>query len=187
MPGTTGRLPFGDLSVVGIPGAAQTYSWCVDRVGRGARGRLAGGDRDAALVLVRRFQARVFGLALSITRYSGRAEEAAQDTSPKAWRYAASFDPGRGPRHRMAVGIARNAALDLAEERGRSSISPAIEPATSSSTSSAATTLTARTRVLARSPARRPSPRQRDVLIAAMYHGFTHAGSPRRGTCRSAP
>ena len=57
---------------------------------------LAAGDREAALVLVRRFQARVFGLALSITRDRGSAEEAAQDAFLKAWRYAASYDPRRG-------------------------------------------------------------------------------------------
>ena len=80
---------------------------------------LATGDREAALVLVRRFQARVFGLALSITHDRGSAEEAAQDTFLKAWRYAASYDPRRGPVAAWLLTIARNAALDHARARSR--------------------------------------------------------------------
>jgi RNA polymerase sigma factor (sigma-70 family) len=80
---------------------------------------LAAGDRDAALVLVRRYQARVFGLTLSITRDRGSAEDAAQDTFVKAWRYAASYDPRRGPVAAWLLTIARNAALDHARARAR--------------------------------------------------------------------
>jgi DNA-directed RNA polymerase specialized sigma24 family protein len=57
---------------------------------------LSTGDADVALVFVRRFQSRVYGLALSITRDRSIAEEAAQDAFVRAWRYAASFDPRRG-------------------------------------------------------------------------------------------
>ena len=80
---------------------------------------LAAGDREAALVLVRRFQARVYGLALTITRDRGTAEEAAQDTFLKAWRYAASYDARRGPVAAWLLSIARNAALDQARGKGR--------------------------------------------------------------------
>jgi RNA polymerase sigma factor (sigma-70 family) len=80
---------------------------------------LAAGDRDAALVLVRRFQARVFGLALSITRDRSSAEDAAQEAFVKAWRYAASYDPRRGPVAAWILTIARNAALDQARARSR--------------------------------------------------------------------
>ena len=89
---------------------------------------LAGGDRDAALVLVRRFQARVFGLALSVTRDRGSAEEAAQDTFVKAWRYAASFDPRRGPVTAWLLTIARNAALDQVRAQRRRVDEVATEP-----------------------------------------------------------
>ena len=80
---------------------------------------LAAGDRDAALVFVRRFQARVFGLALSITHNRSSAEEAAQDTFVKAWRYAASYDARRGPVAAWLLTIARNAALDHARTSAR--------------------------------------------------------------------
>src|SRR5262245_51306820 len=80
---------------------------------------MADGDRDAALVLVRRFQSRVFGLTLSITRDRGLAEESAQDAFVKAWRYASSFDPRRGSVAAWLLSIARNAALDQARASRR--------------------------------------------------------------------
>jgi RNA polymerase sigma factor (sigma-70 family) len=88
---------------------------------------LAAGDRDAALVLVRRFQARVFGLALSITRDRNSAEDAAQEAFVKAWRYAASYDPRRGPVAAWILTIARNAALDQARARSRRLDQPALD------------------------------------------------------------
>ena len=54
---------------------------------------LGAGETDAALVFIRRFQRRVFGLALSIVRDHQVAEEVAQDTFVRAWRYSASYDP----------------------------------------------------------------------------------------------
>ena len=48
-------------------------------------------------MLVRRYQAFPFGLALAITRDRGTAEEAAQ-TFVKAWRYVMSYDPRFGRR-----------------------------------------------------------------------------------------
>ena len=89
---------------------------------------LAGGDRDVALVFIRRFQARVYGLALSITRDRGLAEEASQDAFVKAWRYAASYDPRRGPVAGWLLSIARNAALDQVRARGRRLDHPPVDP-----------------------------------------------------------
>ena len=80
---------------------------------------LALGDTDVARVFVRRFQGRVYGLALSITHDRSAAEEAAQDAFLRAWRYAASFDPRRGSAATWLLTITRNAALDQVRARGR--------------------------------------------------------------------
>jgi RNA polymerase sigma-70 factor (ECF subfamily) len=72
----------------------------------------ATGDPDAAAVFVRRFQSRVVGLALLITRDQADAEEVAQDAFVRAWRYAASYDPRRGAVGGWLLGITRNVALD---------------------------------------------------------------------------
>jgi RNA polymerase sigma-70 factor (ECF subfamily) len=72
----------------------------------------ATGDREAASVFVRRFQGKVFGLALMITRDRVDAEEVAQDSFVRAWRYAASYDPRRGSVSNWLLGIVRNVAID---------------------------------------------------------------------------
>jgi RNA polymerase sigma factor (sigma-70 family) len=72
----------------------------------------ATGDPESGTVFVRRFQARVFGLALAITRDPAEADEVAQDAFVRAWRYAASFDARRGGLAGWLLGITRNVAID---------------------------------------------------------------------------
>jgi RNA polymerase sigma-70 factor (ECF subfamily) len=72
----------------------------------------ATGDPDAAVVFIRRFQARVFGLALSLTHDRTDAEEIAQDAFVRAWRYASSYDARRGSVSSWLLRIVRNVALD---------------------------------------------------------------------------
>ena len=69
----------------------------------------------------------MFGLALSITHDRSSAEEAAQEAFVKAWRYAASYDPRRGPVAAWILTIARNAALDQARARSRRLDQPALD------------------------------------------------------------
>jgi RNA polymerase sigma factor (sigma-70 family) len=133
---------------------------------------LASGDREAALVLVRRFQSRVFGLALSITRDRGTAEEAAQDTFLKAWRYAASFDPRRGPAAAWLLTIARNAALDQARGRGRRRDRLESEPFDDVAGAAGIDSPYEELAPLA-SAVRALPEEQRAVLMAAVYHGLT--------------
>ena len=49
---------------------------------------LAAGDADAAAAFVRRFQRRVYGLALTILREPGAAEDAAQEAFVRACRHS---------------------------------------------------------------------------------------------------
>jgi RNA polymerase sigma-70 factor (ECF subfamily) len=72
----------------------------------------AAGDPDAAAVFVRRFQAKMVGLALAIVRERAAAEEVAQDAFVRAWRYAGGYDPRRGSVSSWLLGIVRNVALD---------------------------------------------------------------------------
>jgi RNA polymerase sigma-70 factor (ECF subfamily) len=66
---------------------------------------------------VRRFQSRVYGLALTMLRDPGLAEEVAQETFVRAWRHAASYDPRRGRVPAWLLTIARNLAIDRARMR----------------------------------------------------------------------
>src|SRR5262245_66389111 len=71
---------------------------------------MAAGDPQAATSFVRRFQARVFGLALTIVGVPATAEEIAQEAFLRAWRYAGAYDPRRGAVGTWLLAITRNAA-----------------------------------------------------------------------------
>lgn len=78
---------------------------------------LAAGDPEAATAFVRQFQARVYGLALTIVRDAQVAEDVAQETFVRAWRNAAAYDPRRGRVAGWLLTIARNLAIDAARLR----------------------------------------------------------------------
>ena len=73
---------------------------------------LAAGDADAAAAFARRYQARVYGLVLTIVRAEGTAEDVAQETFVRAWR-SPGLDPRRGPVATWLLTIARNLAIDV--------------------------------------------------------------------------
>ena len=54
---------------------------------------MAAGDPDAAAAFVRRYQSRVFGLALTIVGVPAVAEDVAQEAFVRAWRFAGGYDP----------------------------------------------------------------------------------------------
>ena len=74
----------------------------------------ATGDREAAAGFVRRFQSRVYGLAVTILGDPKAAEDVAQETFVRAWRHASSYDARRGAVSSWLLAIARNLAVDRA-------------------------------------------------------------------------
>jgi RNA polymerase sigma factor (sigma-70 family) len=78
---------------------------------------LASGDPESAAAFVRRFQARVFGLALTIVRDRDSAQDVAQETFIRAWRHAAAYDSRRGRVATWLLRIARNTAIEAARFR----------------------------------------------------------------------
>ncbi len=75
------------------------------------------GDRDAALAFVRRFQHRVYGVAVAVLRDTGLAEDVAQEAFVRAWRHAAAYDPRRGAVLPWLLTITRNLAIDSVRAR----------------------------------------------------------------------
>ncbi|WP_306317492.1 MULTISPECIES: RNA polymerase sigma factor [unclassified Streptomyces] len=75
------------------------------------------GDEQAAVAFVRRFQDAVYGLALSVTRDSGLAEDVSQEVFVRAWRAAGSYDARRASALTWLLTIARNAAIDAVRAR----------------------------------------------------------------------
>jgi RNA polymerase sigma factor (sigma-70 family) len=85
---------------------------------------MAASDAQAAAVFVRRYQARVFGLAVSIVGSPATAEEVAQDTFLRVWRHAANYDPRRGRPATWVLFITRNLAIDALRLRGEPPMDP---------------------------------------------------------------
>ena len=73
---------------------------------------LAAGDREAATSFVRRFQARVYGLAVTMVGNPAVAEELAQEAFTRAWRHAGAYDARRGQVATWLLSITRNLAID---------------------------------------------------------------------------
>ena len=85
---------------------------------------MAAGDGDAASAFVARFQRRVFGLALTITREPRAAEDVAQEAFVRAWRHSTAFDARRGSVATWLLTITRNLAIDAMRVRRPIAIDP---------------------------------------------------------------
>jgi RNA polymerase sigma factor (sigma-70 family) len=78
---------------------------------------MAAGDSQAAAAFVRRHQAQVYGLAVSIVGSSATAEDVAQEAFVRVWRFAGGYDPRRGAVRSWLLTITRNAAIDVIRVR----------------------------------------------------------------------
>ena len=73
---------------------------------------LAAGDAGAATAFVRRFQARVFGLAVTMVGDRAVAEEISQEAFTRPWGHAGSYDALRRRVATWLLSITRNLAID---------------------------------------------------------------------------
>jgi RNA polymerase sigma-70 factor (ECF subfamily) len=87
---------------------------------------MADGDADATVAFVRRFQRRVFGLALTIVGDAAQADDVAQEAFTRAWRHAAAFDPRRGSVASWLLTITRNLAIDALRMRRATPTDPEV-------------------------------------------------------------
>ncbi len=87
---------------------------------------MGAGDAEAAAAFLRRFQARVFGLALTVVRDRGTAEEVAQETFVRAWQHAAAYDSRRGRVSTWLLSITRNLAVDRMRTKRAQPIDPEV-------------------------------------------------------------
>ena len=114
-----------------IPDAPGNVSTDVDPFSRAEKAAdaalvagLAVDDPPAATAFVQRFQGRVFGLALAITRDPAVAEDIAQEAFLRAWRAASTYDPRRASVGTWLLTIARNAAIDSLRARRSTPVDP---------------------------------------------------------------
>lgn len=137
---------------------------------------LATGDPDAAAGFVRRFQSRVYGLAVTILGDPTAAEDVAQETFVRAWRHATTYDPRRGAVSTWLLTIARNLALDRARLKGSRPVDPELvvsllERANDNETADSTGRVAERERL--RELLGALPPPQRRALVLATYFGRT--------------
>jgi len=84
------------------------------------------GDHQAAEILVRRHQRRIFGVAYAITGDPRVAEDVAQEAFLRIWRHAANFDPARSVASAWMARIARNLSIDHLRARRADPVDPAV-------------------------------------------------------------
>lgn len=75
------------------------------------------GDAELAVTFVRRFQRKVFGVAITVTGDEQLAEDIAQQTFEQACRHAQVYDPRRGSVRTWLTAIAHNLAIDAVRAR----------------------------------------------------------------------
>jgi len=87
---------------------------------------LACGDSEASVAFVRRFQSRVYGVALAVVGDPAGAEDVAQETFLKAWRHGGAYDHRRGSVAAWLLTIARNLAIDAVRRGGARPLEPEV-------------------------------------------------------------
>jgi RNA polymerase sigma factor (sigma-70 family) len=133
---------------------------------------LGSGDPAAAAAFVRRFQGRVFGLALTMLHDRGLADEVAQETFVRAWRHADTYDARRGRVPSWLLTIARNLAIDRARLRTATPVDPDVIAA-QLELGGEATPADVPERQRVREAVRALPDDQRRTLVLAMYAGKT--------------
>ena len=86
----------------------------------------ATGDPRTAAAFVRRFQGRVYGLALTIVRQPAVAEEVAQETFTRVYRHAGNYDARKGRVSTWLLSIARNLAIDQTRMKRLDPVDPDV-------------------------------------------------------------
>lgn len=85
---------------------------------------LASGDAELSVAFVRRFQSRVFGVAMAVLGDPRQAEDVAQQAFERAWRHAAVFDPRRGSVTTWLTAITQHLAIDAVRARRAAPVDP---------------------------------------------------------------
>ena len=98
------------LKVVAGTGTSQTADLLA---------RCGAGDKAAFRALYDRNSARLFGVALRITRSQALASDAVHDAMLQVWRNSDRYDPSRGNAEGWLVSLVRYRALDIIRKQGR--------------------------------------------------------------------
>ncbi len=107
-----------------IPLVAMSSSATDNRSDEALIAAMAVDDELAGVAFVRRYQRRVFGLALGIVNDPSLAEEIAQEALIRAWRHAPVYDVRRGSVTTWLLTITRNLSIDALRLRRATPMDP---------------------------------------------------------------
>jgi RNA polymerase sigma factor (sigma-70 family) len=137
---------------------------------------MAAGDTDAAAVFVRRYQSRIYGLAVTIVGSPTVAEEVAQEVFLRIWRDAGTYDARRGRVASWALTITRNRAIEASRLRGEPQVDPHGLVATLLSRQAAVSSEAGRRHgdeEEVRAALRGLPPEQSRLIVLSVYYGLT--------------
>lgn len=133
----------------------------------------AAGEPDASAAFVRRFQARVFGLALTVVGDRAVAEEVSQEAFIRAFKHAGNFDPRRARVVTWLLSITRNLAIDALRMRRSDPIDPdvivSLPLAATESSPEERGALAVETDRLRAAMAELPEEQKRSLVLASIY------------------
>jgi RNA polymerase sigma-70 factor (ECF subfamily) len=134
---------------------------------------MANGNQVAAATFVRRYQARVYGLALTVIGEAAVAEEVAQETFVKVWRHASTYDARRGRVSTWLLTITRNAAVDAVRYRHEDPVDPSLLVAMLLPAEPRDAEGTADTSLVLRQALAELPPGQREPILLMTFSGMT--------------
>lgn len=134
---------------------------------------MASGDEASTVAFVRRYQRRVFGLAVGILVDRGAAEDVAQEALFRAWRHAPVFDTRRGSVENWVLTITRNLSIDALRKRRSTPMDPeeliAIARASTSATMEEAVDTRSMSTSILHALELLPSEQRRAVVLSSLY------------------
>lgn len=133
---------------------------------------LGAGDAELSVAFVRRFQRLVFGVAITVVRDPGTAEDIAQRAFEQAWRHAQVYDSRRGSVRAWLTTIAHNLAVDVLRSRTYAPVDPNDIPALLTAVTDTPERLAVANdsaAALRRTLAGLPAPQARAVAMAGIY------------------
>ncbi len=136
--------------------------------------RCAAGDRVAFRALYDRHSARLYAVALRITRHANLASDTVQEAFIQIWQNARHYDPSRGAPEAWMIGLTRYRALDLVRRAGPALIPLEDDQAIESFDNLSGLDQTPDGPAL-RQCLERLDPNRRRLVVLAFVEGFSHA------------
>jgi RNA polymerase sigma-70 factor (ECF subfamily) len=137
---------------------------------------VANGDRAAFRAIYQATSSKLFAVAVRILKRSDLAEDVIQDAYLKIWDAAPNYRPELGTPMSWMIAITRNRAIDVIRKRTEVGLEDQKDSGERADDAPDPFEMTAQSNDLKALLAcmEKLKPEQRDCLLMAYYHGYTH-------------